>query len=92
MILTLQGWQKLQITETEEESEKSTVDGVENFVDQVSESSRDFAAKYAQERMERIKGGKAAFKGSYVEASAAVFTAYRRYVVPLPSIFTQRVA
>lgn len=83
IILTLQEWQKPQHAGVKLEEETNTpVEGFEHFVDQVSESSRDFAWKYDQERLRRLKAGKAAEASnkSYLESSRLAFTAYRKRV------------
>ena len=83
MILTLQEWQKPQYATVElREETNMPVEGFEHFVDQVSESSRDFAWKYDQERLRQIKAGKGArfSKRSYMESARLAFTAYRRRI------------
>ena len=81
MILTLQEWQNPQFEHVKlEEEEKLQIEGFEHFVDQVSEGSRDFASKYAQERLQQMKAGKAAKTHikTYEEAARDTLTAYLR--------------
>ncbi|KAI4139912.1 MAG: hypothetical protein L6R39_006050 [Caloplaca ligustica] len=81
MILTLREWQKPKYSSLElEEESNGQVEGYEHIIDQVSQSTREFARKYNQDRLQRIRGGKRRKNNvkSYEDCSQAVFTAYRR--------------
>ena len=60
MILTLQEWQKPQYSDFELEKVRPQAEGFEHFVDQVSESSRDFAMEYDEERLRTSSAAKRA--------------------------------
>ena len=82
MILTLQEWQQPQYSSVELDKEKQVqVEGFEQFIDQVSESSRDFARKYSQERLQRFKASRGAKKGkrTHEELSRIAYSAYRTF-------------
>ncbi|KAI4261388.1 MAG: hypothetical protein L6R42_003411 [Xanthoria sp. 1 TBL-2021] len=77
MILTLQEWQQPQYSTLElEEESNSQVEGYDHFVDQVSESSREFARK---ERLRRLRAGTRGDKDerTYEDCAQAVLTACR---------------
>lgn len=82
MILTLREWQLPQYSNVKlEEEAQLQAEGYEHFINQVSESSRDFAQKYSQERIQRFKAGKGAEKEkrTYEELCRDAYTAYRKY-------------
>lgn len=81
MILTLREWQQPQYSSLElEEERNSQTEGYEHFVDQVSESSREFARKFSQDRLRKTRSGIRGNKNkrTYEECSQAVFIASRR--------------
>ena len=81
MILTLREWQQSQYSSLElEEERQSQTEGYNHLVDQVSESSRQFAQNYSQERLRKIQGGIMGKRNqrAYEEYSQAVFIACRR--------------
>ena len=82
MILTLREWQQPQYSSVELEKEKQIqVGDFEQFIDQVSESSRDFARKYSQERLQRFKASRGAReeRRTHEELSRIAYSAYRKF-------------
>ena len=82
MIRTLREWQQPQYSSVELEKEKNLqVEGFEQFIDQVSESSRDFARMYSQERLQKFKASRGAKKEkrTHEELSRIAYCAYRKF-------------
>ena len=82
MILTLREWQQPQYSGVELDKEKQIqVEEFEQFIYQVSESSRDFARKYSQDRLQKFKASRGAKKGrrTHEELSRIAYCAYRKF-------------